>query len=78
VLSAIVVGAIIDIMNNGNSGCLNFWRQLRSPFGYLMVLLLLFHGVILGAMRQLRGREFAFSLALVLAWLILEPLWPRV
>lgn len=77
VLAAIVAGAIIDIINNGSSGYPNFWRQVRFQFGYLIVFLLLLHGAILGAMRQLRARAFWLSFVLVLAWLILEPLWPR-
>ncbi|MCB1225213.1 MAG: hypothetical protein KDK99_05315 [Verrucomicrobiales bacterium] len=77
VLIAIVGGAVIDIIHNGNSGYPNFWRQVRCPFGYLIVFLLLLHGAILGAMRQLGARVIALSFVLVLTWLILEPLWPR-
>lgn len=77
VLAAIIGGAIIDIINNGNSGYPNFWRQVRCSFGYLIVFLLLLHGGILGAMRRLGSWEFALSFVLVLAWLIIEPLWPR-
>jgi uncharacterized membrane protein len=77
VLAVIVVGAIIDIVHNGNSGYPNFWRQVREPFGYLIVSLLFLHGAILGAIRQLGARALALSFVLVLAWLILEPLWPR-
>ena len=77
VLAAIVARAIIDIINNGSTGYPNFWRQVRCPFGYLIVFLLLLHGGILGAMRRLGSLAFALSFLLVLAWLILEPLWPR-
>jgi hypothetical protein len=78
VLTAIVVGAILDIVHNGNSGYPNFWRQVRCPFGYLVVFLLLIHGAVLGAIRQLGARALALSFVLVLAWLVLEPLWPRI
>ncbi|CAN5782300.1 hypothetical protein BH11VER1_BH11VER1_22830 [soil metagenome] len=72
VLATIIAGAIIDIIHNGNSGYPNFWRQVRCPFGYLIVVLLLLHGAILGAMRQLSARAFAMSFVLILGWLILE------
>ena len=76
-LGIIVIGAIIDIIQNGTSGYPNFWREVRSPLGYLIVFLLLTHGATLGAMRQLKMSSFIWSHVLILAWLILEPLWPR-
>ncbi|MCB1211028.1 MAG: hypothetical protein KDK97_17015 [Verrucomicrobiales bacterium] len=77
VLSAIVIGAIIDIVRNGHSGYPNFWRGVRSPLGFFVVLLLLGHGIILRDMRQIGPRVAAFSVVLVVAWLFLGPLWPR-
>lgn len=76
-LIALVVGAVIDIVHNGNSGYPDSWRDLRCSLGYLIVFLLLIYGVILGAMRQLGARAFTLSFLLVLAWVILEPSWPR-
>jgi hypothetical protein len=78
VLAIIVVGALIDIANNGSSGYPNFWRGVRRPYGVLIVFLLLLHGAILGIMRQLGARAFSISFGLVLIWLIVEPLWPRL
>lgn len=78
VLAIIVVGALIDIANNGSSGYPNFWRGVRRPFAGLILFLLLIHGAILGIMRQLGARAFSISFGLVLIWLIVEPLWPRL
>ena len=76
-LGIIVIGAIIDIIQNGSSGHPNFSREVQSPFGYLIVFLLLIHGAILGVMRQLKMSTFLWSHVLILTWLLLEPLWPR-
>jgi hypothetical protein len=77
VLIALVVGAVIDIVHNGNSGYPDSWRVFRCSLGGLFVVLLLAHGAALGAMRQIGARAFTLLFVLVLAWLILEPLWPR-
>lgn len=78
VLIAIIVGAMIDILNNGNSGVLNVWREVRRPFGVGVVCLLFIHGIILKLSRQLRSKTLIWSLITILIWLFLEPLWPRI
>jgi hypothetical protein len=77
VLIALIVGAIIDIAYNGNSGLSNTWREVRRPCGELVVFLLLILGVVLRIRHQLSARALTWSFVIVLVWLFLDPLWPR-
>ena len=78
VLFGVIIGAIIDIAKNGNSGYPDLWRSVRRPYGFLAVFVLLVNGTILATARQLTRRSCSAGAVLILLWVIVEPLWPRI